>query len=135
MNIYIWLGLNVYVNLIFQKDTNCESILVHVPLTNELKFFKNSYYLYSLYLPLLGWCQLFWTGFNFFFLIGFLYLSAWISIFCIVCRVREPVGLVAMVLATLEDPPPHQEVSGRHGWDERPPSPRGPRLPPDMVDV
>lgn len=62
-------------------------------------------------------------------------MSAWISIFCIVCRVREPVGLVAMVLATLEDPPPHQEVSGRYGWDERPPSPRGPRLPPDMVDV
>lgn len=41
LNIYIWLGLNVYVNLIFQKDTNCESILVHVPPTNELKFFKN----------------------------------------------------------------------------------------------
>lgn len=31
----------IYVNLIFQKDTNCESILVHVPPTNELKFFKN----------------------------------------------------------------------------------------------
>lgn len=28
-------------NLIFQKDTNCESILVHVPPTNKLKFFKH----------------------------------------------------------------------------------------------
>lgn len=37
----IWLGLNVYVNLIFQKGTNCESILVHVPPAKELRFFKN----------------------------------------------------------------------------------------------
>lgn len=122
-------------NLIFQKDTNCESILVNVPPTNELKFFKNIkviIFIHYTYLYLVG---VNFFGQVFFFLIGFLYLSAWISIFCIVCRVREPVGLVAMVLATLEDPPPHQEVSGRHGWDERPPSPRGPRLPPDMVDV
>lgn len=38
---FCWIYTNVYVNLIFQKDTNCESILVHVPPTNELKFFKN----------------------------------------------------------------------------------------------